>query len=60
MLLFSYDELRAVELFTVALAHVKTKLKSISSRRSGDILRAAVEEIMLRLQNAKSLTKKDV
>ncbi|XP_047973843.1 thyroid receptor-interacting protein 11-like [Salvia hispanica] len=51
---------RAVALFTVALGHVKTKLKSISSRRSADILRTAVEEILLRLQNAESLVKTDV
>ncbi|XP_042002990.1 uncharacterized protein LOC121752150 [Salvia splendens] len=51
---------RAVALFTVALGHVKTKLKSISSTRSADILRTAVEEILLRLQNAESLVKTDV
>lgn len=51
---------RAVALFTVALAHVKTKLKSISSRRSADILRTAVEEIFFRLQNAESLIKTEV
>ncbi|XP_042023207.1 meiosis-specific protein ASY3-like [Salvia splendens] len=51
---------RAVALFTVALSRIKTKLKSISSRRSADILRATVEEILLRLQNAESLIKTDV
>ena len=51
---------RAVALFTVALSHIKIKLKSISSRRSADILRTTVEEILLRLQNAESLIKTDV
>ncbi|KAG6436697.1 hypothetical protein SASPL_101599 [Salvia splendens] len=51
---------RAVALFTVALSHIKTKLKSISSRRSADILRTTVEEILLRLQNVESLIKTDV
>lgn len=60
MLLFSSYKLRVVTLFAMALGHVKTKLKSISSRRSADILQAAVQEILLRLQNAESLTKKDV
>ncbi|KAH6777458.1 hypothetical protein C2S52_007083 [Perilla frutescens var. hirtella] len=54
------DLTRAVALFTMALAHIKTKLKSISSRRSADILRAAVEEIFFRLQNAESLIKTDM
>ncbi|KAL1553065.1 thyroid receptor-interacting protein 11-like [Salvia divinorum] len=51
---------RAVALFTVALGRVKTKLNSIRSRRSADILRTAVEEILLQLQNAESLVKTDV
>lgn len=53
-------KLRAVALFTMAMVRVKTKLKSMSRRRSADILRAAVEEIFLQLQNAESLIKTDV
>ncbi|KAL8527110.1 hypothetical protein ACS0TY_005108 [Phlomoides rotata] len=51
---------RAVALFAVALNRLKTKLKSISSRRSADILRAAVEEIFLKLQNAESAIQTDM
>ncbi|KAG8389633.1 hypothetical protein BUALT_Bualt02G0249300 [Buddleja alternifolia] len=50
----------AVALFTVALDRVKTKLKSMTSKRSAEILRAAAEEIFLQLQNAESQIKTDV
>ncbi|PIN20110.1 hypothetical protein CDL12_07207 [Handroanthus impetiginosus] len=51
---------RAVALFTVALGRVKTKLKSMSSKKSAEILRAAAEEIFFLLQNAESRIETDV
>lgn len=51
---------RAVALFAVALNRLKTKLKSISTRRSSDILRAAVEEIFMQLKNAESQIQTDM
>ncbi|EYU46888.1 hypothetical protein MIMGU_mgv1a026180mg [Erythranthe guttata] len=51
---------RAVALFAIALDCVKNKLKSISSKRSAEILRDAGEEIFLLLQNAESHIKTDL
>ncbi|KAL8054544.1 hypothetical protein ABFX02_04G000700 [Erythranthe guttata] len=51
---------RAVALFAIALDRVKNKLKSISSKRSAEILRDAGEEIFLLLQNAESHIKTDL
>ncbi|GER45871.1 hypothetical protein STAS_22854 [Striga asiatica] len=51
---------RAVELFTVALARVKTKIKSVSNKRSSEILGAAAENILVLLQDAESHIKTDM
>ncbi|KAL6500195.1 hypothetical protein OROHE_025561 [Orobanche hederae] len=50
----------AVALFTVALDRVKTKLKSVSNKRSAEIVRAAAENIYVLLQDAESQIKTDV
>ncbi|CAA0822959.1 Unknown protein [Striga hermonthica] len=51
---------RAVELFTVALARVQTKLKSFSNKRSSEILLAAADNILVLLQDAESHIKTDM
>ncbi|GER41902.1 hypothetical protein STAS_18653 [Striga asiatica] len=50
----------AVELFTVALARVQTKLKSFSNKRSSEILVAAAANILALLQDAESHIKTDM
>ncbi|GFP93640.1 hypothetical protein PHJA_001508400 [Phtheirospermum japonicum] len=50
----------AVALLTVGLDRIKAKMKSVSDKRSADILRAAAENIFVRLQDAESRIKTDV
>ncbi|KAL0459839.1 UNVERIFIED_CONTAM: Meiosis-specific protein ASY3 [Sesamum latifolium] len=50
----------AVKLLAVALDRFKTKVKSMSNKRSAEILLAAAEEVFLLLQNAESQIKTDV
>ncbi|KAL0284467.1 UNVERIFIED_CONTAM: Meiosis-specific protein ASY3 [Sesamum angustifolium] len=49
----------AIKLLTVALDRFKTKVKSMSNKRSAEILLAAAEEVFLLLQNAESQIKTD-
>ncbi|KAL0389788.1 UNVERIFIED_CONTAM: Meiosis-specific protein ASY3 [Sesamum calycinum] len=50
----------AIKLLAVALDRFKTKVKSMSNKRSAEILLAAAEEVFLLLQNAESQIKTDV
>lgn len=57
---FLFKNISAIALFTIALDRLRNKLKSISSKRSAEILRATSEEIFVLLQNAESHIKTDV
>ncbi|KAK4406867.1 Meiosis-specific protein ASY3 [Sesamum angolense] len=50
----------AIKLLAVALDRFKTEVKSMSNKRSAEILLAAAEEVFLLLQNAESQIKTDV
>ncbi|KAK4417982.1 Meiosis-specific protein ASY3 [Sesamum alatum] len=50
----------AIKLLAVALDRFKTKVKSMSNKRSAEILLAAAEEVFLLLQKAESQIKTDV
>ncbi|XP_019429185.1 PREDICTED: uncharacterized protein LOC109336807 isoform X2 [Lupinus angustifolius] len=51
---------RAVELFASELVKLKTKLKSMTSQKSSEILKSVAEEIHLQLQNVHSQIQTDI
>ncbi|KAE9618868.1 hypothetical protein Lalb_Chr02g0147201 [Lupinus albus] len=51
---------RAVELFASELVKLKTKLKSMTSQKSSEILNSVAEEIHLQLQNVHSQIQTDI
>ncbi|CAL0300181.1 unnamed protein product [Lupinus luteus] len=51
---------RAVELFASELVKLKTKLKSMTSQKSSEILKSVAEEIHVQLQNVHSQIETDI
>ncbi|XP_057965565.1 meiosis-specific protein ASY3 [Malania oleifera] len=51
---------RAVSLFALSLERVKSRIKSVASKKSSEILMSAAEGIYLQLQNVNSQIQKDV
>lgn len=52
--------IRALELFASELEKLRNKIKSASSKRSSEILKSAVADVHLQLQNAETQVQTDM
>lgn len=63
LLMFTHDSCqfdRAVELLALELGKLQSKLKSMTSQKSSEILKSVAEEIHLQLQNVHSQIQTDM